>query len=81
MEGETRSYSEMRSAGRWHEVSFCATCGVAVVSRLEALPHFTGVAVGCFTDPGFDAPHTFYWGARRHHWLSPPEGVQVIDEQ
>jgi hypothetical protein len=51
IEGETRSYREMRAAGRWHEVGFCVTCGVAVVSRLEVFPHLTGVAGGCFSDP------------------------------
>jgi hypothetical protein len=81
IEGGTRSYRATRSAGRWHEVCFCVTCGVAVISRLEVLPHLIGVAVGCFTDPGFDAPHTFYWAARRHHWLSAPSGVRVVWEQ
>jgi hypothetical protein len=81
VEGETGSYRERRATGRWHEVSFCVTCGVAVISRLEVFPHLTGVAVGCFSDPGFDAPHGFYWAARRHHWLPAPERVKVVEEQ
>jgi hypothetical protein len=81
VEGETGSYREKRATGRWHEVSFCVTCGVAVISRLEVFPHLTGVAVGCFSDPGFDTPHGFYWAARRHHWLPAPEGVKVEQEQ
>jgi len=81
IEGETRSYREMRAAGRWHEVGFCVTCGVAVVSRLEVFPHLTGVAVGCFSDPSFDSPSGFYWAARRHHWLPAPQGVKVVEEQ
>jgi hypothetical protein len=80
-EGEARSYREMRAAGRWHEVRFCASCGVAVVSRLEVFPHLTGVAVGCFGDPSFDAPDGFYWAARRHHWITAPQGITVVEEQ
>ncbi len=81
IEGETRSYREMRAAGRWHEVSFCITCGVQLISRLEVFPHLTGVAVGCFCDPGFEAPSGFYWSTRRHHWLAAPLGMTVVEEQ
>jgi hypothetical protein len=81
IEGETRVYRETRPAGRWHEVSFCVACGVALLSRIQVLPRLTGVAVGCFSDPGFEAPHAFYWATRRHHWLSAPEGVKIVDEQ
>jgi hypothetical protein len=81
IEGETRSYREMRAAGRWHEASFCITCGVPVISRLQVFPHLTGVAVGCFSDPGFEAPSGFYWSTRRHHWLPTPSGVTVVEEQ
>jgi hypothetical protein len=81
IEGEARSYREMRAAGRWHEVHFCISCGVGVVSRLEVFPHLTGVAVGCFADASFDAPSGFYWAARRHHWLPAPQGVKVVEEQ
>jgi hypothetical protein len=81
IEGEIRPYRETRAAGRWHEVRFCPTCGVAVVSRLEVFPHLTGVAVGCFADPGFDAPSGFYWAVRRHHWLPAPPDIKVLEEQ
>src|ERR1043166_2407626 len=53
IDGEFRSFREMRSAGRWHESSFCPVCGVCVVSRLEVFPGLTGVPVGCFADPAF----------------------------
>ena len=81
IEGEARPYRETRSAGRWHEVRFCANCGVGVVSLLEVFPHLTGVAVGCFGDPSFESPGGFYWAARRHRWLPAPDGVRVVEEQ
>jgi hypothetical protein len=81
IEGETRTFRTLREAGRWHDASFCVQCGVSIVSRLEVFPHLIGVAVGCFGDPGFDAPGGFYWAKRRHRWLGPPAGVRVVDAQ
>ena len=80
-EGELRSFRETRSAGRWHESSFCPACGVSVMSRLEVFPGLTGVAVGCFSDPTFDLPQGFYWASRRHAWLPLPVDVQVFEQQ
>jgi hypothetical protein len=81
IEGETRSFRTIRAAGRWHEASFCPSCGVSLFSRLEVFPHLTGVSVGCFGDPAFDAPSGFYWASRRHHWLPASIGVKVLDTQ
>ena len=79
--GEMRTYREVRAAGRWHETSFCVACGVPIISRLEVFPALTGIAVGCFSDPDFDPPGGFYWAARRHRWISAPSGVRVLDQQ
>jgi hypothetical protein len=51
IEGETRSYREMRAAGRWHEVGFCVTCGVAVVSRSGGVPASHRSGRGVFLRP------------------------------
>src|SRR5262245_42239784 len=80
-EGEVRYFRETRSAGRWHESSFCVVCGVSVLSRLEVLPGMTGVSVGCFADPAFDPPRGFYWASRRHAWLPLPTAVEVLQTQ
>lgn len=81
IEGEFRSFREVRSVGRWHEGSFCVVCGVTVLSRLEVLPGLAGVSVGCFADPAFEPPRAFYWASRRHAWLPAPIGVEVLDAQ
>ena len=81
VEGEFRSFREMRSAGRWHESSFCAVCGVSVISRLEVFSGLTGVSVGCFADPAFDPPQGFYWTSRRHAWLPLPPDVDTFEGQ
>ena len=80
IEGQLRSFREMRSAARWHEASFCPACGVSV-SRLEVFPGLTGVSVGCFADPAFDPPHGFYWASRRNAWLPLPSDVEVLQTQ
>ena len=80
-EGEFRSFRERRSAGRWHDTSFCIVCGVSVLSRLEVFPGMTGVSVGCFTDPSFQPPGGFYWASRRHAWLAAPSGVEMHETQ
>lgn len=81
IEGETRSYREARAAERWHETSFCIACGVPIIARLEVFPHLTGVAVGCFSDPDFDAPQGFYWAARRHRWLGALDRIRIFEQQ
>ena len=81
IEGAHRTWREVRDSGRWYENRFCPNCGSTVLSRLEAVPGYTGVSVGCFADPGFAAPKTFYWAAHRHHWLALPSGVSVVDTQ
>ena len=54
--------NDVRISGRADiaQVSDPWLCGVAGISGLDVLPDLIGVAVGCFTDPGFDAPHTFF---------------------
>lgn len=79
--GHYRVWREMRDAGRWHDSHFCPVCGVALFCRLEAMPATLGVAVGCFGDPEFAAPDTFYWTSRRAHWLPLPDGMPRLDRQ
>jgi hypothetical protein len=79
--GEFGSFRETRSAGRWHESSFCRVCGVSMISRLEVFPGLTGIAVGCFADPAFDAPQGFYWSSRRHGWVPLPVDIAAYEAQ
>ena len=79
--GELRSYRRTTDSGRWQESTFCPTCGVGVLTRLEALPGIIGVSVGCFADPGFEKPEKLWWASRRHHWLEPPSGLETAETQ
>ncbi len=40
-----------------------------------------GVPAGCFADGQFPVPTRLYWATRRHHWLTLPAGVEVLDTQ
>lgn len=79
--GAFRAWRRIASSGRWADSHFCVECGSRVFTRLEALPGFVGVAVGCFGDPDFEMPATLYWTTRRHQWLSPPAGVGTFERQ
>jgi hypothetical protein len=81
LDGEYRSWRQERDSGRWHESSFCLVCGTWVFSRLEVLPGFVGISVGCFADPEFEKPTKFFWASRRHRWLPAPKSVEVLDTQ
>ena len=53
--GEYRTWRRDSEAGRFHETSFCPTCGCAMFYRLEALPGVIGVPVGSFGRSGVHA--------------------------
>jgi hypothetical protein len=79
--GKPTTWRSSSASGRWSETSFCPTCGVAVLTRLEVLPGTVCMPVGAFNDPDFPAPGKLYWSSRRHHWLELPAGIEHIDTQ
>lgn len=81
IEGERKSWRTFADSGRFQDWSFCPLCGTTVFSRLEAMPGFLCVAVGCFTDPEFEGPPKFYWSSRKHHWLTLPEAIEALETQ
>ena len=67
-----------RSGDRGDELifHFCPNCGSNVYFYLpQALPHMTGIAVGCFADANFPAPKISIYEKRRHRWLAIPTGM------
>jgi hypothetical protein len=81
VEGEHRSWRRIASSGRWIESSFCPKCGATVFRRWEAIPGIFGVPVGCFADPRFERPAKLYFSSQRHHWLSFPKDVELVETQ
>lgn len=82
IDGQSRAWRNSSSeAGRWSETHFCATCGVSIFMRLEALPKIVCVPVGGFADPDFAPPGRLFWSSRRHRWLDLPAGIELVETQ
>lgn len=79
IEGEHRSWRRGSDAGRWIEQTFCPTCGTLLFMSAEAIPDDIVVSAGCFGDPAFTAPASFFWANRRHDWYALDERVKLIE--
>lgn len=78
--GETGSFARKSDAGRTLTNMFCRHCGTAVYWTLEMRPEHIGIAVGCFSDPGFVAPARIVWAKNRHHWVRFPDDMPSFPE-
>ena len=81
VDGRIPELAAQSDAGRFHESSFCPTCGTSVFYRLEALPGVIGVPVGNFADPAFIKPAKHYWTLRRPEWLATFGELVVVERQ
>ena len=79
--GEHRNWRRQSDGSRYHESSFCPTCGTSVFCRLEALPGIVGLPVGNFADPAFIKPAKHYWTLRRPEWLAAFGELVVVERQ
>jgi hypothetical protein len=79
--GDYKTWRRDSEAGRFHETSFCPTCGCAMFYRLEALPGVICIPVGSFGDPAFMPPGRLYWTAHRHEWLTTFADLALIERQ
>jgi len=76
IDGKSTVYRRTGDRGDELVFHFCPTCGSNVFFYLpQALPHLTGIAVGCFADADFPAPQISIYEKRRHRWLPMPEGI------
>jgi hypothetical protein len=79
IEGERRSWRRTNEAGQWMEQTFCPTCGTLLFMSAEAMPDHVVVSAGCFADPAFAAPATFYFSRHRPAWYAIDEGVRMVE--
>ena len=79
VQGELKAY-EHRSdeSGRWLRFEFCPKCGTQVTWTVEAMPGMRAVGLGTFDDPKWLTPDRFGWFRSAHHWVRPPEGVEIV---
>jgi len=79
--GASKVYKRSSDVDRWIEFYFCPNCGSTVFWVLEALEKKTGVAVGCFSDPGFPSPALSLWNESKHEWIHFPEQLHCDIKQ
>lgn len=58
---------------------FCPTCGSTVYYEIDAMPDVIAVPVGAFGDPAFPAPTYSVYEARKHAWITVPDGIEHLD--
>ena len=78
--GTLRTFRNVSESGRWRDSSFCATCGVGMLTKLEVFPQATGVPVGALLDATFPAPKTFYWTKHKHEWYSVDAVPNMLEQ-
>jgi hypothetical protein len=79
IEGRATAYVRTGDEGRRATFHFCPDCGATVHYQIEDQPEIVAVPVGAFADPGFPAPRRSVYEARRHAWVSVPEGAERMD--
>ena len=73
--GEMRTFVHCSDKGRTVTNEFCPGCGSTIVFRVEINPGLTAVPAGLFADPETPPPLRSVFEARRHPWVSVPDGA------
>jgi hypothetical protein len=79
VEGRASEWVRIGDEGSTITFRFCPTCGATVYYDLDAMPGVLAVAVGAFADPTFPAPTFSVYEARKHPWVTLPDGVEHMD--
>ena len=58
---------------------FCPQCGSTVYFATDENSDLLAIPVGAFADPEFPEPRVSVLEARRHSWVSVPQGAERID--
>ena len=77
--GQSAIWNRTADSGNRVESHFCPNCGSTVFYLNEKEPDVVAVAVGAFADPTFPQPTVSVYEARRHHWVSVPDGIDRVD--
>jgi hypothetical protein len=79
VQGEATSYVRTADSGNRITFQFCPHCGATVLYTIEDDPEVIAVPIGAFADPSFPPPTVSVYEARRHSWVSIPEGAEHFD--
>jgi hypothetical protein len=74
--GRYAEHVRISDAGEQRTFCFCPDCGATLFWTTEGWPDSIAVPVGAFADPSFPQPTVSVYGARRHPWLSLPDGIE-----
>lgn len=75
--GDFSAYTHRFESGRHETAHRCTTCGTAMWFVMEAMPDHIGIPAGIFRDADFPPPDRLFFAARRHRWLTLPDGIPV----
>lgn len=79
VEGPATTFVRVGDEGCRITFRFCPTCGSTVYYDIDAMPGQIAVAVGAFAEPSFPAPVFSVYEARKHAWVTVPEGIEHMD--
>ncbi len=77
--GQATTFARVGDAGSAITTSFCPVCGATVHYAIDRVPGFVVVPVGAFAEPGFPAPTFSVYEARKHAWVTLPDGIEHMD--
>jgi hypothetical protein len=79
VEGRTASWVRVGDSGGRITFTFCPVCGSTVSYEIDGMDDVVAIPIGAFADPAFPAPRVSVYEARRHPWVSVPEGAEHHD--
>ncbi len=79
IEGDATVYRRVGDEGSAIDFSFCPACGATVFYVMVDDADVVAVPVGAFADNAFPPPTVQVYAARRHGWVSLPEGIETYD--
>ncbi|RYE83614.1 MAG: GFA family protein [Myxococcales bacterium] len=77
--GASTSFVRVGDSGGTMTFRFCPTCGATVYYTIDLMPGFIAVPVGAFADPCFPPPVFSVYEARKHGWVTLPDGTEHMD--
>lgn len=75
--GKSTQYIRIGDAGTKVMFNFCPDCGATVYYALDE--DMIAIPVGAFADPDFPRPTRSVYEARKHAWVTLPQGVEHLD--
>ena len=79
MKGRSSIYVRVGDSGGRITFHFCPDCGATVHYGIAGREEFVAIPVGAFADSGFPQPVFSVYEARKHAWVTVPDGVEHMD--